>query len=317
MRNPLVLCLAAGALITGLTVLGAAQAAEKITVPVTKVSAASSSTVVTKTAAVITKTAASVTKTAAATSTAAAVGGTDGASKAIYPKPEEMDALAQKDPLEFLKAALKWSEENVAGYTCQFTKQEKIGDELGDVETMQMKFRESAFSVYLKWIGDTSKGQEVIYSEGLFDNKAVVHPSGFLGILFRRVPIDPESKLAMKHSRRPITSAGMTNMLRLIVPQCEESLANGDLTLTYEGLRDQGGRPTHVIKRVLPNQNNNPCAVLTIYIDREYMICVRTDAFNWDGSLLSQYIYSDFVINPAFTDLDFDPDNKDYSYRLF
>ncbi len=253
----------------------------------------------------------------AATATAPAPDQPEGAKVAVYPKPEEMDKLAQTNPLEFLKAALKWSDENITDYTCTFVKQERIAGELRDVETMQMKLRESTFSVYLKWIADPSKGQEVIYVDGLYDSKAVVHPSGFIGILFRKVPIDPTSKLALKHSRRPLTNAGMANMLRLIIPQCEAAQDAGDLQLTYEGLRDQGGRPAHVFKRILPNKNDYPCSVLTIYVDREYMACVRTDAYDWDGGLLSQYIYSDLVINPGLTDLDFDPDNKDYGYRLF
>jgi hypothetical protein len=308
MKNALVLYLAVGACAAILAVAGFAQAAGKPPAP----PAPSSTASVTKTAA------ATATAKAAPTATSAATTATDAAAaKAVCPKPEAMDALAQKDPLEFLRTALKWYDGHVTGYTCQFTKHEKIGDELSDVETMKMKFRENIFSVYLKWTTDPSKGQEVIYMEGSYDNKAVVHPSGFLGILFRRVPIDPTSKMALKHSRRPITNAGMANMLRLVIPQCEEALTNGDLQMTYEGIRNEGGRPTYVIKRVLPNKHDYACSILTIYIDREYLVCVRTDAYGWDGGLLSQYIYSDFVINPALTDTDFDPDNKDYSYRLF
>jgi outer membrane lipoprotein-sorting protein len=121
----------------------------------------------------------------------------------------------------------------------------------------------------------------------------------------------------MKYSRRPITFAGMANMLRVIVPQCEDAQKNGDLQLTYEGVRKQNGRPCYVLKRVLPNKNNNPCSVLIIYIDKEYLACVRTDGYDWDGGLISQYIYSNFVINPGLTDKDFDPDNDEYGFRVF
>jgi hypothetical protein len=129
--------------------------------------------------------------------------------------------------------------------------------------------------------------------------------------------VEPTSKLALKHSRRPLTFAGMANMLRLVIPQCEKARANGDLTLTYEGLRDQNGRPTYVFKRVLPNKNDYPCPVLIIYIDQQFLICVRTDAYDWDGTLLSQYIYTDILINPGLKDEDFDVDNRDYNFRVF
>ena len=241
-----------------------------------------------------------------------------GAQNAVFnDSPEEMQKLAARDPLEFLRVALKWSDEQVLDYTCRFQKQEKIGGTLAKTETMQMKFRAKTFSVYLKWVGDVSTGQEVLYVEGANDGKVAAHPSGILGIFFHKVMLDPAGKTALKHSRRPLTFAGMANMLHLAIPQCERAKANGDLTLTYEGLRDLEGRPTYVFKRVLPQKDDYPCPVLILYVDRQFMVCVRTDAYDWDGTLLSQYIYSDLKINPGLTDADFDPDNRDYGFRLF
>lgn len=240
------------------------------------------------------------------------------AQKVRYPKPQaEMETLAKSDPLEFLRLALKWHDDRITDYSCQFVKMENIAGELRKSETMLMKFRAKPFSVYLKWIEEVTKGQEVIYIDGVNDGNACVHPSGLLGILFRKVSIDPLSKIALKHSRRPLTMAGMGNMLRLTVPQCEAAKANGDLSLTYEGLRQEDGRPTYLFKRVLPNRNKYPCEVLLIYIDCEYLLCVRTDAWDWGGALLSHYSYTDLTINPGLEDIDFDPDNRDYNFRLF
>jgi hypothetical protein len=242
----------------------------------------------------------------------------EAAQKVRYPKPQaEMETLAKSDPLEFLRLALKWHDDRIADYSCQFVKMENIGGELRKPETTLMKFRAKPFSVYVKWIEEVTKGQEVIYVDGVNDGKAYVHPSGLLGILFRKVSIDPLSKTALKHSRRPLTMAGMGNMLRLIVPQCEAAKANGDLSLAYEGLRQEDGRPAYLFKRVLPNKNKYPCEVLLIYIDCEYLLCVRTDAWNWGGGLLSHYSYTDLMINPGLEDINFDPDNRDYNFRLF
>jgi len=242
----------------------------------------------------------------------------EGAKRAVFTdSPEEMQKLAASDPLEFLRKVLRWCDERVGEYTCQFQKQEKIEGTLQKTETMQMKFRAKAFSLYIKWTGDVTAGQEAIYVEGQNDGKVAVHPSGLLGVLFRKVMVEPTSKLALKHSRRPLTFAGMANMLRLVTPQCEKAKANGDLTLTFEGMRDLGGRPAYVFKRVLPNKNDYPCPVLIIYIDQQFLTCVRTDAYDWDGTLLSQYIYTDVVINPGLKDADFDVDNRDYCFRVF
>jgi len=242
-----------------------------------------------------------------------------GAPNVIYPKATaEMEPRARSDPLEFLRTALRWHDERVIGYTCQFSKQENIAGELRKPETMRMKFRVKPFSIYVKWVGEISKDQEVIYVEGQNAGKAVANPAGILGVLtLHRISLDPLGKLALKHSRRPLTMAGMGNMLRLIIPQCERARANGDLTLTYEGIREESGRPAYVFKRVLPNKSEYPCSVLTIYIDTQYLLCVRTDAFDWGGNLVSQYCYSDLTLNPSLGDDDFNPGNRNYGFRKF
>jgi hypothetical protein len=237
---------------------------------------------------------------------------------AVYPRgPDEMEPQARRNPLEFLRTALKWSDERIIDYTCQFEKQENIDGELHKVETMRMKFRTKPFSVFVKWAEEPSKGQEVLYVEGANAGKAIVHPSGLLAFLLHRVSIDPLSKTALKHSRRPITLAGMANMLRLVIPQCERARGFGDLKLTYEGSRPLAGRLCYVFKRVLPKKNNYPCAVLVVYIDQQYMTCTSTETYDWDGSLLGRYTYTDLIINPGLTNDVFDPENREYNFRLF
>jgi len=240
------------------------------------------------------------------------------ADPAVYPKcRDEVERLIRKDPLAFLQLARDWTAPRVTSYTGQFQKLERINGELRKLEKMHMKFRAEPFSVYLKWTSDSKKGQEAIYVRGLHKGKAQVHPAGLIGLIFRRVGIDPEGEEARKHSRRPVTMAGMSNMVTLITGQSEEARRRGDLTLTYEGVRHDGGRASYVLKRVLPDGKGYPCETLLIFIDCQYLVCVRTDAYNWNGDLISHYFYTDLVINPGLTDRDFDPDNPDYGYRLF
>jgi len=228
----------------------------------------------------------------------------------IHPgKPEEMEALAKAKPLEFLKQSLQWYTDHIEDYTCDFTRVEEIKGELQNPETMHMKFREKPFSIRLKFV-TPDEGQDVTYVDGKYDGKIVVHPVGLLGVLCPTVKLSPTGDLAMKHSRRPITAGGFGNMLRLIIPQCETAQANGDLKLEYLGIRQEGGRPAYVFKRTLPQGKNYPCYVLTVYIDQQFFLPIRSDAFNWDGSLISQYRYTNLVPNPGLTNADFDPDKK-------
>jgi hypothetical protein len=255
---------------------------------------------------------------AATTTGTVALPESEDARKAVLSLPRaDMEKLAKGDPLEFMRQSLKWTDQQIQEYTCQFKKIENIEGKLRKPELISMKFRATKFSVYLKWVQDPSKGQEAIYVDGANSGKVWVHPSGVLGVLFRKVSVDPTSKDALKHSRRPVTSAGMANMLRVVIPQCEEAKTNGDLKLTYEGLRDVGGRPTYVFRRVLPQKGDYPCDVCLIYIDAQYFCCVRTDAYDWNGDLISHYSYVDLQVNPGLKDTDFSPDNGDYGFRLF
>ena len=241
-----------------------------------------------------------------------------GPQTAVYPKPSaQMEPLARSNPLELLRTALQWHDQTIADYTCEFHKIEQIDGKLRKPETMHMKFRNSTFSVYLKWLTDPSRDQEVIYVEGANKGQAWVHPSGILGLIFRKVSVDPLSKSALKHSRRPITMAGMGSMLRLVATQCEEAQAKGDLKLTFEGVRIEAARPHYVFRRALPKDKGYACETLIIFIDQENLLCTRTDAYDWGGDLLSHYSYTDIVVNPGLSDDDFDPDNRKYAFRLF
>ncbi len=257
-------------------------------------------------------------KAGKAPSSAAPATARGSSAEAIYPKSrKEMEPQIRKDPLAFLQQARDWARTHIEAYTCIFQKLERVGGELLKPEKMLMKFRSDPFSVYLKWVADPSKGQEAIYVDGRYKNEIQVHPSGILGLIFRRVGIDPKGKTALKHSRRPITMAGLVNMISLVTRQCEEAHARGDLTLTYEGVRTEGGRSLYVLKRVLPPDKGYPCETLVIFIDTRTLACVRTDAYDWNGELISHYYYNDLQINPGLTDEDFDPDNADYGFRLF
>jgi len=243
-----------------------------------------------------------------------------GASKgeAVYPKSRRaLEPIIRRDPLGLLRRARDWAESHLHDYTCRFQRIERVGGTLQKPEKTRMKFRRQPFSVYMKWIADPSKGQEVIYVEGKYKDEIQVHPSGILGLIFRRVGLDPTGKTARKHSRRPITMAGMLNMIRLVTRQCEDAHERGDLTLTYEGVRVEAGRPAYVLKRILPPDKGYPCETLVIFIDTRTLACVRTDAYNWAGELISHYFYTDIDLDPGLDDRDFDPDNPDYEYRLF
>ncbi len=234
---------------------------------------------------------------------------------AIYPHgASRVEPVVRRDPLAFLKLAESWHEARIHGYTATFSRRELVKGKLQPWEVVSLKFREQPLGIYMKWIKGKGKGQEALYAEGKHDGKVLVHPSGLTGLLFPKVKIAPEGDFAKKHSRRPITEAGMLNQLKVIIPQIEEARDKGDLTLEYVGLRDVDERPAYTILRTLPEGKGWPCHKLYLYLDARFLVCVRTEAYDWQDRLVSDYIYSDLTINPGLTDEDFDPDNDEYGY---
>ncbi len=228
-------------------------------------------------------------------------------------KTVEWRQLVKSDPLRFLQLLRLKCAETIVDLTATFHKRERIRGKLPDEpEIIKMKFRADPFSVYMKW-RNADKGREVLYVEGQYDNKLQAHPGGLLGPLIQ-LKIDPHSERAMKNNLRPITAAGMTNMLHRIVLQFELAKANGDLQASYMGTGEVGSRKVYLIKRVLPEKQIYPCGELVVFIDCEALVPVGADSYDWDGQLMSRYRYTDFKINPGLTDEDFDRDNDDYKF---
>ena len=227
-------------------------------------------------------------------------------------KQVDWQTLAEKDQLKFIQQLQQKCDETLIDLTGTFFKQERIKGKLGKEEAMIIKCRTSPFAVYMKYVkGD--KDREVLYAEGKYDNKIQAHPGGAMGALFQ-VQIKPDSDLAKKGNLRPITMAGMVNMLHTVVPQFELAKANDDLKTAYLGQMDVGGRKAYAIKRILPQKKEYPCHELVFFVDVEALVPVGADSYGWDGQLESSYRYTDFKINPGLSDLEFDKANKAYNF---
>jgi len=224
----------------------------------------------------------------------------------------DWDTLARNDQVEFLQKLRQKCTETLIDFTATFHKQERIRGKLRGKEVSLMKFRAKPFSVYMKYTkGD--KGREALYVDGKYDSKIQVHPGGLLGPLFQ-LKIEPDSGMAMKNNLRPITMAGMTNMLNTVVPQFELARANGDLTVSYLGKMDVGGRKAYAIKRLLPKKDIYPCKELVFFVDCEALVPIGADSYTWDNQLECTYRYTDFKLNTGLTDDDFDRRNKAYHF---
>lgn len=219
-------------------------------------------------------------------------------------------ALARRDKMEFLRKA-QIRANQVTQFTATFSKQERIRGKLRDEEIAFMKWRAQPFSVYLKYEkGD--RGRQVLFERGQRNDNALVKLGGLLGFVV--VEVDPLGDQAMEDNLRPITMAGLPNILNNTMPDFELALTNGDLTVQYLGRLEIGDRRAYTIKRILPRKDIYPCKELVIFIDVETLVPIGADTYDWDGQLESRYRYSNINLNPKLTPADFSRDNKEYGF---
>ena len=104
---------------------------------------------------------------------------------------------------------------NVPAYAATFVKQERIGDALTELQVIQLRIHQKPKRVSMKWEGGKDAGQRVIYAEGENDGDMLVRKLSGIEARLGIISLNPTGVLAMKHSRHPITRAGLLEMVRI------------------------------------------------------------------------------------------------------
>ena len=219
---------------------------------------------------------------------------------------------ADPDPMKLLQDC-KTACDKVKDFTAKFSKRERMNDKLKKMETVNMKFRQRPFSVYMHWFEGSNKGREVIYHEGKYKGQVVGHQR--VGPFNFSKKVKPKSREALKHSRRPVTMAGFKNAIKAIMDATEAGKKRNEVTLRYLGTEVFDNRPVHVIIRMFSKKRDDyPVLMGIYYIDKQYMLPVKIVGYDWDFCLDGLYVYKDVKINVGLKDSDFDITNKNYDF---
>ena len=213
-------------------------------------------------------------------------------------------------------------------YTAQFSKLEVVGGELLEEQTIQVKLTHQPFSVYMKWL-DYDTGREVIYGEGINDGNMLVHAGGWKARL-PAISMEPDSSLAMRESRYPITQIGLLNLAKKIVEAHRDDLAHKSFA-RCEQTEDQSihGRDclcfvTEYTSAALSKEYRKSI----VLIDKEWSVPLFIKNFGWPtdnvtavgeeldtATLIEQYTYSEVKLRANLTAFDFDRANEDYGFK--
>ncbi|MCE2727980.1 MAG: DUF1571 domain-containing protein [Planctomycetaceae bacterium] len=228
-----------------------------------------------------------------------------------------------------LQPALELAQKGLAGlrgtikdYSCTVVKRERIDGKLGDHEYMFAKIRHEPFSVYLYFLApDTVKGQEVIYVDGKNDGNMLAHAGSGVRAMMGTVALKPQSMIAMQGNRYAITEIGVENLAKRLVEVAEHDKQFGECEVNFFPNAKVNGRICTCIQVVHPVPRRNfRFHLARVFIDDEYTIPVRYEAYDWpqeaggQAVLMEEYTYMNVKVNNGFTDADFDPKNTAYKF---
>jgi hypothetical protein len=210
--------------------------------------------------------------------------------------------------------------EKVKDYTGEFTKQERVGDELLPTERNVIKLRHKPFSVYLRVVEPTSSaGQEVVYIEGRNNGNLIAHTTGFGANVIGRISLDPHGFIATRGNRYTIKDVGLKNLVLKLLELGGRKELFRESTVKIEKT-EFAERPCRQVEISSPHPIGDfRLAIARIVLDDKWDVPVHFESHEWpaDGgkSVLSEtYSYYDLEFDVGLTDRDFDPDNPKYSF---
>lgn len=225
---------------------------------------------------------------------------------------ERIERLAKTDHIALLELCIRNYDARFRDYTCTLIKQERMNGRLGKQQRVAVKFRESPFSVGMRWLKNAGRGDRVLFIEGKYGNNMLVRPTGMVArMLVPTASRRPDGPAARKGTLRPVNLFGFKRGTRSLLDVYRLARERGELKQAFGGYAEVAGRKTIVLVRHLPDteEYRRTAAPLTkIYIDLDYLVPIMIEGTEHDGpgpsgkGLLCRYVYEDVKFNVGLTE---------------
>lgn len=227
------------------------------------------------------------------------------------PSNAEMERLAKKDPITFLKECIRRYDREVKGYTTTLRKQERLEGSIHPSEVIEVAFREKPFSVRMAWKEGASRATAVLYVKGENHDKLLVRPSGLFSVA-GVVTRDPYGSDAKKSGRYPLTEFGIKIGMQRTLASWEKADKANALHVQFVGekrIKEVGNRPCWILKRTryAAPEEEERINGLTIYVDKDSWLQVGTIIKGEDNQFIGSYYFRDIKFNPDFPANTFTP----------
>jgi uncharacterized protein DUF1571 len=140
------------------------------------------------------------------------------------------------DPDEVLELLneIKAAAGNVNDYTMTMFKHERFGDKMGPEVLVQVKWARP-FKVYLKYLNEADKGQEVLFVKGRNDDELLAHQGSFPDIT---ISLDPCGSTCMSENHHPIVKGSLFDFISGIENNIRQAIKRneGEIRLKSETL---------------------------------------------------------------------------------
>ena len=223
------------------------------------------------------------------------------------------------DAIKFARARRE-SLRHVVDYTAVFSKTEFVDRRLIS-QTMDLKFRQEPFSVYVRGHSKRQPAREVIFVAGKNDDKLMVHEAGLKALI--TINLKPDDPRVMAENRYSINEIGMANMLdtALAIWEREKGIAPANVDVLFSAPTRVGSIECEQIQITHKQQLSELKFHLTrVSFELKTGFPVLLEQYDWPKQagelppLVEQYLYSDIKTNTGVTDADFDPKNPEYKF---
>ena len=230
------------------------------------------------------------------------------------PKPTEVSA----DPTRNLYHKTMARLATLDSYVVRLVRKEVINNKKKPQETLLLKYRKAPLSIYFKWLDSEGIGREVVYVEGMYENK--IHtllaggdvpfmPAG------KRMAFAPDSILVRSASRHNIKDAGFVPLVeglgRAIIGQSKGDMRFGTVKYTAANKRPEFGFPVESLEHIIPVGVENELPKggrRVVCFDPQSSLPMLIITYDENNQEVEYYKYDRFQFPTRLDENDFNPD---------
>jgi len=214
--------------------------------------------------------------------------------------------LSRSDHITLLKWSLQNYRKNVQDYSVTFHKQERIRGKLKPRQKISVWFKERPFSLLMKWRKNAGAVDKLLYVKGSNDDKMIVHPTGIFSWV-KSVRREPRCEDARRASLKTCDQFGFNNIIRNLLEVYDKAQRQNDLQMNFLGESYVHGRRCISMERLLPSRKDYPNARLVMDFDTEVLLPISMTSYDWQGKLISRYVFEDLKFNNGLSAANFTP----------